>query len=216
MSRVTAGRRIVRADDAARLHRVGDDAVIVERQAHDMRRLGEGGIGRGNVAVTPVQAEIARRLVGDERRVDGKRRCGRRHRRKRRVIDRDQLGGILCLLSILGDDKRHRLADMAHLVAGQQRLRLEQEWLAGNRVGLGAGAQRRQTVVGGLRGGQCRQHAWRGAGCGSVDARDPRVRVWRAQHHRMREAVERDVVEVAAAPGDEAQILAPLGRVADL
>ena len=41
------------------------------------------------------------------------------------------------------------------------------------------------------------------------------MRVRRAQHDRMRQPVKGEIVEIAAAPGQETRILAPLGRVAD-
>ena len=53
------------ADRAARFHRVGDDAMVVELQPHDMRRRREGRLHRGGIARAPVHADIAGHLVGD-------------------------------------------------------------------------------------------------------------------------------------------------------
>jgi hypothetical protein len=190
--------------------------VIVEGEAHDMRRRRESGVGRVAVAVAPFEAEIAGRLFRQQRRAGGAGRGGGRHGGQRHVLDRDQLRRVLRLVARLGDDERHRLADVAHLVHSQERLRLEGEGLAGDGIGLGAGAQRRESVGGDLGGGQHRQHARRGKRRRPIDAVDPRVRMRRAQHHRMDQPVERQIVEIAAAPGQEAQILPPLRRIADL
>ena len=45
------------------------------------------------------------------------------HRGERRIIDLDQLGGILGDIAALGDDERHRLADIAHALDGERPLR---------------------------------------------------------------------------------------------
>jgi hypothetical protein len=60
----------------------------------------------------------------------------RRDRGQRRVFNRDQIRGVERLSVRLGDDQRDRLADEAHRVGGQQRLRCEGERLAGLDVGL--------------------------------------------------------------------------------
>ncbi len=65
MRGVAAAFGVVHRDDAARLHRIGDDPVVVEREVYDMRRRGEGCIDRGGIAGQPLEAQIAGRLVGD-------------------------------------------------------------------------------------------------------------------------------------------------------
>ena len=62
VERVLAGRAVEIADRGARLHGVGNEAVVDEVELGDMRRLGEGGIDRRLVADMPVVAEIAGRL----------------------------------------------------------------------------------------------------------------------------------------------------------
>ena len=105
---------------------------------------------------------------------------------------------------------------MTHFVGSQDRLRLEGEGLPGNGVGFGAGAQRRQPVSGDIVSGQYRQNPRRGARGSRVDSINPRVSMRRAQYHRMRQILKGEVIEIAAAPGQKAQILPPLRRVADL
>ena len=72
--------------------------------------------------------------------------AARGDRRQRRPVDRDVLGGIERLGARLGDDQRDRLADVAHLVAGQQRLRRKGERLAGLHVGFHRGTHRLQPI----------------------------------------------------------------------
>ena len=189
--------------------------MIVEPQPHDMRGGGKGRVDRRPVAGLPVEAEIARHLVGDLRRAGGTRGIGRRHRGERHIIDRDQLGGVERLFARLGDDHRHRLAGIANLVRGQHRLRRKRERLAGLGIGGRGREQRLQPVGARVRGGQHREHARRGARRTRIDAGDSRMRVRRAQHDGMGQAVEGEIVEIGAAPGQKAQILTPLGPVAD-
>ncbi len=126
VGRVAAGCRIVETDNAARLDRVGDDSMVVDCQTNDMRSLRRRrhrGIAR--LSSHPGEAQIARRFGGNLRRP--RRACCSRvdDRRQRVVIDRDMLGGIDRLLARFGDDQRYRLADIAHLAVGEERLRRE-------------------------------------------------------------------------------------------
>ena len=57
--RVAPGGGIVLAEAAARLHRVGDDAVVDEVDGGDVRGLGEQAVDRGPVAGLPVQRHVA-------------------------------------------------------------------------------------------------------------------------------------------------------------
>jgi hypothetical protein len=81
IGRVTAAIGIPKPNDAARLHRVGDDPVIVEIEFDDMCRGGEGRGDRGAIAGSPIEAEIVRyfgRNLGRFRLTGG---CCGRHRR---------------------------------------------------------------------------------------------------------------------------------------
>ncbi len=91
VQRVAAGRLIERADRAARLDRVGRDAMIVERQRDDVRRFGERRLGALGVAGAPVHADIARHLGRQKRRAGGDGGLGRRDRGQGLVVDLDQL-----------------------------------------------------------------------------------------------------------------------------
>ncbi len=180
-----------------------------------MRRCGEGGIDRGAVAGPPVETEISRRLSRDLRRHRGAGGGGGGHRRQRGIVDNHGLGGVERLVAGIGDDQRHRLAGIADLAFGQQRLRRKGEALAGLGIGLGGRAQRQQPIGGGIGGGQHRQHPRHRLRRLRFNSIDPRMRVRRAQHHRMRQAGKGEIVEIGPAAGKEAHILPSFGFVAD-
>ena len=131
------------------------------------------------------------------------------------IVHRHQLGGIERLGAGSGDDQRHRLADITDLALGQQGLRREGERLAGLRIGSGGGQQWFEPVRADIIGGQHREHTRCLARPLSSDAFDQCMRMRRAQHDRMRQAFEDQVIEIMSAPGNKTQILAPLGSVAD-
>ena len=148
VERVAAARRVELPDAAAWLHRVGDDAMVVELEADDVRGLGEGRIDAGGIAGAPVDADIARHFVGDERCAVCPRRLTRRDGAQWLVVDLYELGRVERLGMGLRHDQRHRLAGKARLAAGQQRLDRKDERLAGLHIGLGIGAQRSELVGG--------------------------------------------------------------------
>jgi hypothetical protein len=51
--------------------------------------------------------------------------------RQRVIVDRDQRCGVLGNVTVVGDDQRDRLADIANLVRCQRRLRtgLDKKWV---------------------------------------------------------------------------------------
>ena len=86
-----------------------------------MRRGGEGGVGRGQVTVFVVEAEITRNAVMQARR-RGPERCGHvRHRRQHVVVDHDLLSGVLCLCLGVGHDDRHGVTDIKDATTCQGR-----------------------------------------------------------------------------------------------
>jgi hypothetical protein len=189
--------------------------VVVEVEFDGMRRGLKGGHDRRRVARTPGKRQIAGHGFGDLRRARGL--CHDRvgHRRQRPEIDRDQFSRIERQRVCLGNNQGDRFAGIAHLGAGQQRLRHKGERLAGLDIGLGRRAQRLQTIRLDLGRGQHRQHAGRGQSGPRVDAFDPRMRVRRAQNHRMRQPGKIEVVEIAASTGQKPPVLAPSRPVAD-
>ena len=69
------------------------------------------------VARFVVEGEIAGRFLVQLRRAGCQRLFGRNHSRQVPVLDFDQLGRVLRRRGAVGDDHRHRVADVAHLVA---------------------------------------------------------------------------------------------------
>ena len=122
VERVVVHARVVVADRGARLHGVGDQAVVDEVDLRHMRRRLEGGIGRGLVADRPVEDAVVGRLVVDLRLVAH----GLRHvddMRQHVVVDLHGGGGGLGLVLRLGDDDGDVVADVAHLADGEDRMR---------------------------------------------------------------------------------------------
>ena len=119
--------------------------MIVEIELDDMRRGRERRVDRGGRRCANRSRDCPAPRAKSRAR-PGARGGGRGHRGQRRVIDRDLFGGVERLRAGLGDDQRDRLADIADLALGQQRLRRESEWLAGLHIGFGRRPQRLQPV----------------------------------------------------------------------
>ena len=215
VQRVAIAGRVVAADAAARLHRVGDDAVVVEPPRDRVRGGGEGGLGRGGVAGMPVHAQIAGHQRRQQRRAGRGCGGGGDDGLQRIIFDRNALGGIERLGVRLGDDQHHRLADMAHRALRQQGLRREGEGFPRLRVGLRDGQHRPQPIGVRVLAGENGKHAGGGSGRGDVEAGDPRVGMRRAQQGGVRQAVEHQVVEVGPATDEEPRILASFRCVTD-
>jgi len=117
--RVPARTLIPQADNAARLDRVDDDAVIVELHLDDVGRFGEGSIDSRGIAGAPVEADIAGDLGRNFRRSGGTSGGGSRHSGQWSIIHHHQLSGVVRLSAGLSDDQRHRLAGITHPSLGQ-------------------------------------------------------------------------------------------------
>ena len=116
-------RRVIGGKRRARLHLRRGDALGAERLGDDERGRGEGRLDRRAVAELRLHGEIAGDGVMDERRA-------RRERRERVgdggqhvVMDDDALGRVLRRRRGLGDHHRHGLADMAHAIRRERRMR---------------------------------------------------------------------------------------------
>ena len=207
IERVVARTAVVFADRRARLHRVGDQAVVDQVELGDQLGFGEGGVDRGLVADLPLVAGVGRRLVEQ---LGGSRlhRIGRFDRRRQHaVVDLDQLGRVLGLVARLGDDDRDRVADMAHLAPGQHRVRRLDHGLAmlvGDQPAAGQAADPggRQIGAGEDRDDAgCRQRLRR------VDGAQGRVGVRAPEQIGVGLARTIDVVGIVTLAGQEAEIL---------
>jgi hypothetical protein len=105
-----------------------------------MRCCREGGVDPGSVADAPIETDIARNLGRNLRRPRCASGGGGRDRGQWSIVHRHLFGGVEGLGAGLGDDQRDRLADIADLAGGQQRLSREGERLAGLNIGLGRGS----------------------------------------------------------------------------
>ena len=202
---------VIRRDHAARLDRhrrqplvveaVGNDPVGVLERGVDVAAAGDG-VGVGDV-------RIERTGVG-QRRAGFHRLFGVGHGGQRIVVDVDRVDRIARDVRIGRDHDRHGVADEVDAVARQDGVlgRLE----IGNRGGARHQAARSVDVGAGQDGDDARDRA-RG---GDVDASDARVRVRAAQDGRMEHPGQAQVVDVGRQPLDQARILDPLHRPADV
>ena len=207
--------RLHRGEAGAALHRIGDDAVVDDLQFHDAGGPGERRLDRRLVALLPVEAEVARRLVPHPRavRLQRLRRAGDRgavvvidHHQFRRVA-----GGLRRLRHHHGD----RIADMAHAALRQRRagrgdvggaVALRQRRRAGDRLD----AVRLQ-----VRDGEDAQDARLRRRLRDVDAADVGMGVGGAHEHRVALAGKRHVVGVAPAARQQACVFGAGDRLAD-
>ena len=207
--------RIVVGEAAAGLHRVSGHPVDADAVAHDVSRPGEGRSYRRFVADPVGEGLVAGIVVPDRRRAGGQRVVRGDQRRQRRIIDLNQLGGVLGRIHGLGDDEGDRLAGHARAALGQQRLRRLEP-----RRAVGAAARHRrphraETARGEVVSGQDRQNSGRSERRLGVDRIDVRVRVGRAQDIGARLVGRVHVVEIAAPALDQPVILVPPDGVAD-
>ncbi len=200
-----SGGRVPIADRVARLHRVRHDAIVDHLQRGDMRRLGEGRIGRGEIrgVVVPVENQVAGNSVEQLRRAFLQRGARVGHGGQGFVVDLDRLRGVLRLCQRLGDHEHDRLAEVAHFADRQRGARrivarravlVVERGMAGNiaePVGLHVLAGQHQQYAGHLARGR------------RVDAADVGVRDARAHHIGLRRLVEMDVVGIAARAGNQ-------------
>ena len=119
MQRLDVGSRIIFAKSRARLHRVGNGAVIDEIERRHVRRFGKGRVCRGLVSDVPVEDGVAWRIVvnlrltglGGARRVDD--------RRQYAVVDDHLLRPVLGLSISIRDDHGDGIADVKGLAMRQ-------------------------------------------------------------------------------------------------
>ena len=166
IERPFAARRVVFADRGARLHGVDHHALIGGFKPRDVFGLGEGLGDLGGIAIVIIERDIVRHGIEDQRRAGLHRIGGLEHDRQRLDVDRDRLGGILGLRNGFRDDAGDRIADEAHLVAGERRSRrvtdrrsvavlqrqIAFEWPVGRQVGRGVDAEHARHRLG---GGRC-------------------------------------------------------------
>ena len=213
--RVLAGRTVELADRRTRLHRIGNEAIVDEVELDHPRRLGEGGIDRGQVAEAPVVAEVARHIGKDQRRAGLQCVCRIDNGGFLDEIDVQLVGRLARLFEGLGDDDRDRVADMAHTIDRERGMRRLCHRRAVFRMDLPAAGQPADAVSHHVLPGEYGGDPGRLRRCGGVDARYPRMRMRAAQDVGVELMRAVDVVGVGALSGQEAVILTPPDRRSD-
>jgi hypothetical protein len=178
-----------------------------------MGRIVEYRIGRGAVAAFPEETDIARRFVVKQRRAW----LDRRHRvnrgRQRVVIDDDGIGGVDSLCNGFGYHEGHRVADMANLAFGQDRMwrqRLDRS------VGLGCGCHafdRPEPLSPDIGGRVYRQNARLAERRPRIDTDDTGMGMRRAQNMADGAPVGIDIGRVTARARQQASVLNPSQRL---
>ena len=121
--------RVIFADCGARLHKVGDDARIDDRNLGHGMRPGEGGIRRLLVAERNVEQNVTG-VIGPDLRCAILHGVGDANNRgKRRPSDLDRLERVACVLDRIGDNESDGITDMPHLVLRQNGIRRRGEGL---------------------------------------------------------------------------------------
>ena len=140
--------------------------------------------------------------------------------RQRFEIDGDQLGRVFGEIAAFGQDDRDRLADMAHLVIGEQRLlRIEERVLDlrgpfPRQRQLGVGHRRKELgelrAVEHIGDARCRGRARQ------VDRANARMRHLAAHEHRMQRVGKLQIGHELAAAQQQAAVLATRHRASDI
>ena len=194
--------------DAARLHGVGDEALVDDA-------LGDADFGarrrRVEIAAAdfPLEGDVVGRVFVNLRRAvldagfhvdDGVEDV---------VIHGDQRRRVRRRLRAGGDDRRHRVADAADFVDRQRRMR---HFL---RVRHDPPADEAAEPLRQIRAGEHRQDAVGRRRGGGVHADDVRVRVGAANERHVRHADHADVVHVGSSAGNQSWVFAAFYALAD-
>ncbi|MGY3074627.1 hypothetical protein ACVWZZ_000998 [Bradyrhizobium sp. LM6.10] len=192
---------VVFAHGSACLHEARDHTRIDNRDFGDRMRLGKHCFGRGLVADRDVEQHIAGLVRPDLRRalLDGVDDAG--HRRQRAPFDLDRLDRVAGLVDGLSHDEGDGIADMAHLVLGEDRVRR-----AGEGIGFEIEQAGQIAEILDVIGGQDQRNARKSAGAARIDGVFG-MRMRRAQHQAAQRGLRRVIVGVAALAADECIIL---------
>ena len=162
------------------------------------------------VAQLGLEGEIAGPVGPHLRRAGFERGHGADHMRQRLPVDRDRLGGVLRRVERVGDHEGDGIADVPHDILGQDRIVRNLD------VDVGNHARRRQRPeVGYIGGGQHQPHARQRPHPRQIGNVEARMRVRRAQHHRMQRRVRRDIGDVAPRPAQQRVVLLARERLAE-
>ena len=176
-----------------------------------MRGAGARHLHGGRVAVRPVEGDVVRRLRPDDRRPRRQRPLDVGGRGQLGLVDGHRVRRVARLRRGLGDDDRHRLADVAHAPHRQRRHgRAEHRPAAapGQRHG---GRNRAQPVGGEVLTREDAEHAGHLQSPGNIHAAQLGVADLRTHKGGVRLAGHAHVVGEAPAPGEERAVFAAPG-----
>ncbi len=201
---VFIGRAAVRADHRARLHGVGNQAVVGQVQLGHMGSGGEDCIHLALVADGPFVAMVVGsgfmqgRCLGGIGDAD--------HGAQHLVIHLDQLGGVFRLLQRFGHHHGDMVAHITHLALGQDGVRRLFHRVAVCRGDQPAARQAVDLVGRHILADKHVEYTGCGLGGGGVDAVDPGVGVRGPDEHRVALVGQRDVIGVLPATGEKAVV----------
>ncbi len=206
------------ADHAAAFHRRRRVAVVMEAALELVRGARERGI---DVALADGEGadQVGGEFVVDHRCARAQRRFRVDHRRQRIEIEADQLGGVLGGVAALRQDHGDRLADVADLVVGEQRLLRIDELVLDLRGPLARQRElrvrHRRQELGEVGAAEHIGDAGRRGSAGQIDRADARVGDRAAHEGRVQHARQREIGDELPATGQQAMILAARDRTAD-
>ncbi len=192
---------VVFADRRARLHEACDHARINDRDFGDRMRFRERLVGGLLVADRHVEQHVAGMTGPDLRGARLERVDDAGHGRQRSPLDLDRLDGVARLIDGAGHDEGNGVADMAHFIAGEDRI-----WRASERIDLQIEQARQVAEIPDVLGRQDQRHAGKPAGAARID-RELRMRMRRTQHQRVQRGLRREVVGIAALAANERVVL---------
>ena len=198
-----AGDVVVVGKRGARLHRIGNQAVVDDIQAGDVRRVGKGGVRALLVANLPVEGDIVGGIVMHERSAVRSRLFGVRDSVTRIVINIDQFERVVRGVLIFGDNDRHSVTDVARRVFRQHEVfgSLQSRQQPADRYAAGNAA--RFDVLGRVDA----QHAIQCLGFAGVDAVNPGVGIVASQYRAVDHPCQLQVIRVFGPAGNQLGIL---------
>ena len=207
---------IVVADHGARLHAARRKAVVAEFEPGDVGGTGEGGFGRFFVSHVPVEGQIGAVILVENGgiRIERARRIG--VRRQHIVIDRHHLGGIARRELVLGHDQRHRIADMASAISGQNWAHDAAHRLSGALRQVPQARGFAKTLFGPVRRRENGKDTGHRLRLVCHKAADDGMCVRAAHECRVRHIGQLDVVHIGSAAAQKPLVLPPHYRLADV
>ena len=185
MQRVATACRIVIGDAGAHFERNAGDAADIEIHGDDIRGLRKSAVGRRGVAEISIDQYIVGHFVPDRRRAGFHGVFGMEHEGQFVVDDLQRFRRIERLRFGVRHYHGDGLADMAHLVGGQQQMRADEDLAAAGPGELHVVARLRQRIVRdgaevvdlAIGAGEHPEHAGQRQRSGLVDRDDARVGV---------------------------------------